>query len=67
LIRDIIRDGQQSGDIRRDISDKLAAACLFGALDELATAWVLSDRQYDLASSADPVVDMLLGGMEARA
>jgi TetR/AcrR family fatty acid metabolism transcriptional regulator len=66
LIREIIRDGQQSGDIRLDISDKLAAACLFGALDELATAWVLSDRQYDLASSVDPVVDMLLGGMEVR-
>jgi TetR/AcrR family fatty acid metabolism transcriptional regulator len=66
LIRDIIREGQQSGRIRQDISDKIAAACLFGALDELATAWVLSNRQYDLASSADPVVDMLLGGMEAR-
>src|SRR5690349_9944227 len=54
LIRDIVREGQASGEIRRDVSDKIAAACLFGALDELATAWVLSTREHDLASAADP-------------
>jgi len=67
LIREVIRDGQQRGSIRRDISDKIAAACLFGAMDELVTAWVLSSREYDLAAAADPVVDLLLSGMEARA
>jgi TetR/AcrR family fatty acid metabolism transcriptional regulator len=66
LIREIIREGQQSGSIRKDVADKIAAACLFGALDELVTAWVLSSREYDLAAAADPVVDLLLGGMEAR-
>ena len=67
LIREVIRDGQQRGSIRGDISDKIAAACLFGAMDELVTAWVLSSREYDLAAAADPVVDLLLSGMEARA
>jgi len=67
LIREIIRDGQQKGSIRPDISDKIAAACLFGAMDELVTAWVLSSREYDLAAAADPVVDLLLSGMEVRA
>jgi TetR/AcrR family fatty acid metabolism transcriptional regulator len=66
LIREIIREGQQAGSIRRDISDKIAAACLFGALDELVTTWVLSSREYDLGAAADPVVDLLLSGMEAR-
>jgi TetR/AcrR family transcriptional regulator, fatty acid metabolism regulator protein len=66
LIREVIRDGQQRGSIRRDVSDKIAAACLFGAMDELVTAWVLSSREYDLAAAADPVVDLLLSGMEAR-
>lgn len=66
LIREIIREGQAAGEIRRDVSDKIAAACLFGALDELATAWVLSTREHDLAAAADPVINLLLSGMEAR-
>lgn len=64
LIREIIREGQQAGSIHKEVSDKIAAACLFGALDELVTAWVLSTHEYDLASAADPVVDLLLKGME---
>ena len=66
LIREIIREGQQAGTIRKEVPDKIAAACLFGALDELVTSWVLSSRDYDLAASADPVIDLLLSGMEAR-
>ena len=66
LIREIIREGQQAGSIRREVPDKIAAACLFGALDELVTSWVLSSRDYDLAAGADPVIDLLLSGMEAR-
>lgn len=66
LIREIIREGQQAGSIRPEVPDKIAAACLFGALDELVTSWVLSNREYDLAAAADPVIDLLLSGMEAR-
>jgi TetR/AcrR family fatty acid metabolism transcriptional regulator len=66
LIREIIREGQTAGEIRRDVSDKIAAACLFGALDELATAWVLSTREHDLAASADPVMNLLFAGLEVR-
>jgi len=66
LIREIIREGQTAGAIRADVPDKIAAACLFGALDELVTSWVLSSHDYDLAAAADPVVDLLLKGMEVR-
>ena len=66
LIREIIRKGQQAGSIRPDVSDKIAAACLFGAVDEMVTAWVLGSRESDLTAAADPVVDLLLSGMEAR-
>lgn len=66
LIREIIREGQEAGSIRKEVPDKIAAACLFGALDELVTSWVLSSREYDLAASADPVIDLLLSGMGAR-
>lgn len=63
LIREIIREGQRTGSIRQDVSDKIAASCFFGALDEMVTAWVLSARDYDLAAAADEVVNLLLAGM----
>lgn len=67
LIRSIIREGQESGAFRRDISEKIAANCYFGALDEMATSWVLSERDYSLPNMADAVVDLLVRGMENRA
>jgi TetR/AcrR family fatty acid metabolism transcriptional regulator len=36
---------------------------LFGALDEMATNWVLSERKYDLASDADAVIDLFVAGL----
>ncbi|HET9742259.1 MAG TPA: TetR/AcrR family transcriptional regulator [Terriglobales bacterium] len=66
VMREIVREGQQAGVIRADVSDVIAASCLFGSLDELVTAWVLSSKDYDLAGSADPVVDLLLHGLEVH-
>ena len=64
LIRSVVRDGQRAGLIRKDISDKIAANCFFGALDEMVTSWMLSEREYPLAGAADAVVDVILRGME---
>jgi TetR/AcrR family fatty acid metabolism transcriptional regulator len=63
LIRAVVRDGQQSGVFRRELSDKIVANCLFGALDEMVTSWMLSDHDYDLGGAADAVVDVILGGL----
>jgi TetR/AcrR family fatty acid metabolism transcriptional regulator len=67
MIRDIISDGQAAGRFRADISPTLAAKVLFGALDEMATNWVLSERQYDLQSQADEVVDLIVRGLATGA
>ncbi len=67
MIRDIISDGQAAGRFRADISPTLAAKVLFGALDEMATNWVLSERQYDLCSQADEVVDLIARGLATGA
>ena len=64
LIRTAIRQGQSDGVFRTDISEKIAANCFFGALDEMVTSWVLSERDYPLAGAADAVVDVILRGME---
>lgn len=66
LIRSVIREGQGAGIFRREISDKIAANCFFGALDEMVTSWMLSEHDYSLAGAADPIVDVILQGLEAK-
>ena len=63
LVRAAIGDGQARGIFRSDMSDKIAANCFFGALDEMVTSWVLSGHDYRLSHVADPVVDIFLTGM----
>ncbi len=66
LIRDAIAEGQQSGAFRKDISATTAAKIFFGALDEMATNWMLSRRKYDLTAEADAVVDLFINGVGRR-
>jgi len=63
LIRRTIADGQEAGVFRKDVSANTGAKVFFGALDEMATNWMLSRRKYDLAAEADAVVDLLIGGL----
>ena len=42
------------------------AKMLFGALDEMATNWILSRRRYSLEADADMVVDLFINGAQAR-
>jgi len=56
LIRDAIADGQRAGMFRADINATVAAKMFFGALDEMATNWILSRRGYSLEADADTVV-----------
>ncbi len=66
LIRHEVREGQHMGLFRPDISDKIAANCFFGALDEMVTSWMLSESDYPLGGAADAVVDVILKGLENR-
>jgi TetR/AcrR family transcriptional regulator, fatty acid metabolism regulator protein len=64
LIREAIADGQQRGAFRKDVSATTATKIFFGALDEMATNWVLSRRKYDLSAEADAVVDLFINGVK---
>jgi TetR/AcrR family transcriptional regulator, fatty acid metabolism regulator protein len=66
LIREAIADGQRQGLFRTDIRPTVAAKMLFGALDEMATNWILSRRRYSLEADADEVVDLFINGARAR-
>jgi TetR/AcrR family fatty acid metabolism transcriptional regulator len=65
LIREVFEEGQAAGFFRRSLKAKLVAKVLFGALDEMATNWILSKRRYKLAPMADEVLDIFLGGVSA--
>ena len=65
-IRAAIEDGQKHGLFRADLNVTAAAKMFFGALDEMATNWILSRRRYSLESDADAVVDIFLDGARSR-
>jgi TetR/AcrR family transcriptional regulator, fatty acid metabolism regulator protein len=65
LIRDTIEEGQQAGVFRLGLSAKIVSKILFGALDEMATNWILSKRRYKLPPMADQVLDVFLNGVSA--
>src|ERR1051325_352728 len=66
LLRDAIADGQRDGLFRADLKPPVAAKMLFGALDEMATNWILSRRRYSLEADADAVVDLFINGARLR-
>jgi TetR/AcrR family transcriptional regulator, fatty acid metabolism regulator protein len=63
IIREAVEEGQRRGMIRNQLSSKLVAKFLFGALDEMATNWVLSHNQYSLAAMTEPVMDLFFHGV----
>ncbi len=65
LIRMTFEEGQRAGLFRADLNSKVVSKILFGALDEMATNWILSKRRYKLAPLADQVLDIVLDGVNA--
>src|ERR687892_1602167 len=65
LIRSTFEEGQRAGVFRTDLNANVVAKILFGALDEMATNWILSKRRYRLAPMADQVLDIVLNGVKA--
>jgi TetR/AcrR family fatty acid metabolism transcriptional regulator len=62
LIRETFEEGQRAGLFRAELNAKIVAKVLFGALDEMATNWILSPRRYKLAPLADTALDIILDG-----
>jgi TetR/AcrR family transcriptional regulator, fatty acid metabolism regulator protein len=66
LISATIEEGQSAGVFRPELKAKVMAKILFGALDEMATNWILSPRKYKLTPMADQVLDIFLNGVSAK-
>src|SRR5437773_117626 len=63
LLRAIFEEGQRSGAFRKELNAKVAAKIFFGALDEMATNWIISKRSYKLEPMAEVVMDVFLNGV----
>src|SRR6476620_4199336 len=66
LLRQIIEEGQRSRVFRKELNAKVVAKILFGALDEMATNWIISHRKYKLEPMADIVMDVFFHGVSAE-
>jgi TetR/AcrR family fatty acid metabolism transcriptional regulator len=63
LIGSILMEGMAAGQIRADLPVKLATKVLFGAMDQVATSWVLGKRTYRLTDAAESVAAIFLRGV----
>jgi TetR/AcrR family fatty acid metabolism transcriptional regulator len=63
LIGTVLEEGIAAGRFRVDLPVKMATKVLFGAMDQVATSWVLGKRAYRLSEAAEPVANIFLRGV----
>lgn len=63
LIAEVVRDGQERGELSDGISPATVKRAVFGALDELALGWLVSGRKGSLKKTAAEVSDWLVRGL----
>lgn len=63
LIGSVLEEGIARGQVRKDLPVRVATRMLFGAMDQMATSWVLDNRSYRLTEAAEPVADIFLRGV----
>jgi TetR/AcrR family fatty acid metabolism transcriptional regulator len=63
VIRGTIEAGQKSGAFRTDLKPIVCAKMIYGALDEMVTNWILSNRSYPLEPMAGEVLKVFFGGL----
>ncbi len=63
IISEVVELGQQEGNLRRNLFMGLVMRLINGAVHEVINAWIHSGGTYDLASMADPLVDLFLKGI----
>lgn len=63
IISEIMEQGQEEGWIRKSLYIGLVKRLIIGAVDEVINTWIHAKGQYDLASMADPLVDLFINGI----
>lgn len=63
IIAEVVELGQQSGHMRRNLYVGLVMRLIIGAVNEVINAWIHAGGDYDLASMADPLMDLIMQGI----
>ncbi len=64
LIEHIVERGIAEGSFRKDLDVKLTRHLIFGAMDEVVTSWLISERKYSLTGQVDKTVEFFLKGLK---
>ena len=68
LMATVVADGQRAGTLRRDLSPRIVARAIFGAMDGIAMTWALGNPEPGgLKRAASQLADVLLTGLTAAA
>jgi TetR/AcrR family fatty acid metabolism transcriptional regulator len=65
VVEQIVKEGIEKGEFRKDLDIRLARQMIFGTIDETVTTWVMNEQKYDLAALAKPVHELLTRGCSA--
>lgn len=66
LIDAILEDGIRQGVLDPALNVRIARQIIFGAVDEVATNWVMKERKYALTPLASSISDMLMKGLSMK-
>jgi TetR/AcrR family acrAB operon transcriptional repressor len=60
---DLIRQGQEAGEIRPDVDPEIAAIAAIGLMDGVIVMWMMDRSLFSIKAIARPVVETFLKGM----
>ena len=66
LISEIVEQGQEEGWVRKNLYLGIVKRMMIGAVDEVINTWIHKKGNYDLASMADPLVDLFINGIGSK-
>jgi len=67
LIAGAIADGQRSGELRADMDPPMVARAMFGALDELALAWLVRGKdRIDIPRAVEQMSTLFIEGLRKK-
>ncbi len=64
-ILEILKEGQEEGSIRKDVSIYLLRELILGALEHKVTRWLLKEGKYDLLENYNDVCVLVFHGIKA--
>ena len=65
-VEDLIREGQQAGELRTDYSAKRITHMLMSSLRGIIFEWCLQDGDFELQQAAQDAVELTLSGLKAE-